>query len=129
MSNVSASQLREALSIREQIEKLEARFNQIVGGGSSSPSSGATASAKVDGRRGRMSAASRAKIAAAARARWARVKGTSSPAAAKSEGAKPARKKGGLTAEGRARLAAAMKARWAARKKGGAAPNSASKKS
>ncbi|MEA3189156.1 MAG: hypothetical protein QOD99_2986 [Chthoniobacter sp.] len=72
-----------------------------------------------------MSAASRAKIAAAARARWAKVKGTSSPTPAANSSAKKstpkrAKKKGGLTPEGRARLAASMKARWAAKRKSAA---------
>jgi hypothetical protein len=59
-----------------------------------------------------MSAATRAKLAAAAKARWARRKGTGGGAA------KPkAKKKGGLTAAGRKKLSDAMKARWAARRK------------
>ena len=60
-----------------------------------------------------MSAATRAKLAAAARARWAQRKGTT---AAK---APPAKKKGGLTAAGRKKLSDAMKARWAARRRAG----------
>jgi hypothetical protein len=55
-----------------------------------------------------MSAATRAKLAAAARARWVQRKGTA-PAKA------PAKKKGGLTAAGRKKLSDAMKARWAMR--------------
>jgi hypothetical protein len=58
-----------------------------------------------------MSAASRAKIAAAARARWARIKGRGG---AKKAGKK---RKGGITAAGRRRLSQLMKARWAARRK------------
>ncbi|MGO9477806.1 MAG: hypothetical protein ACLQAH_13440 [Limisphaerales bacterium] len=53
-----------------------------------------------------MSAAGRAKIAAAARARWARVKGAKKPAKAAS---KPRRK---MSAAGRAKIAAAARARW-----------------
>ncbi len=71
-----------------------------------------------------MSAEGRAKIGAAAKARWAKVKATATPAA-KSPARTP-KKKGGLTPEGRAKLAASMKARWDARKKGAAAPNAAS---
>ena len=66
-----------------------------------------------------MSTAGRNRIAAAARARWAKIKaGADGNAATKTS--KPAgrkAKRGGITPEGRARLAAAMKARWAARKK------------
>ena len=69
-----------------------------------------------------MSPEAREKIAAAARARWAKQKGTSVAAKV----AKPGKKKGGLSAEGRARLAAAMKARWDAARKGtGPAPTGA----
>jgi hypothetical protein len=60
-----------------------------------------------------MSAATRAKLAAAAKARWARRKGTGGAAKA----APKAKKKGGLTAAGRKKLSDAMKARWAARRK------------
>jgi len=59
-------------------------------------------------RRRTMSAAGKARIAAAQRARWAKVKAT------KSEPAKPKRK---LSAAGRARIIAATKARWAAFRK------------
>jgi hypothetical protein len=58
-----------------------------------------------------MSPQSRAKIAAALRARWAKRKSTSP--------GKAAVKKGGLTPAGRKRLSQLMKARWAARRKAG----------
>ncbi len=63
------------------------------------------------GGRGRrkLSPAARARIAAAQRARWAKMKGeseTSKPAA-------PAKKKRRMSKEGRARIIAATKARWA----------------
>ena len=71
-----------------------------------------------------MSAAAKAKISAAAKARWAKVKSSAKPAAAKSvpsvkpalvtksvPAAKPAKKK--ISAEGIARIKAAQKARWA----------------
>jgi hypothetical protein len=57
-----------------------------------------------------MSAAARAKIAAAARARWARIKGRGGKKGGK-------KRKGGITAAGRRRLSQLMKARWAARRK------------
>ena len=59
-----------------------------------------------------MSAAAKAKISAAAKARWAKIKGAPAAPAAKS-----LKKKGGISPEGRARIAAAQKARWAALKK------------
>ena len=119
MTQLSIGQLKEAIQIKEQIENLEARLRQILGGGKT----GSAPAAKPKGRKGprKMSAEARAKIAAAATARWAKTKATAAPVAKRA--AKPAPKKSGLTPEGRAKLAAAMKARWAARKKGGPAPN------
>ena len=58
-----------------------------------------------------MLAASRAKMAAGQKARWAKINGKASPA-------KAAPKKKGMSPETKAKLAAAMKARWAAKKKG-----------
>ena len=116
--NISLSALKQAVEIKERISALEGRLNKILGGGDlpkpfSEP-------AKQGPRK--MSASARAKIAAAQRARWAKLKGTSSSVV------KPVKRKGGITAEGRARLAAAMKARWAARKKGAPALNARKKK-
>jgi len=55
-------------------------------------------------------------MAAAQKARWAKIKsGKKSPAATIVE----PKKKGGLTEEGRKRMAAAMKRRWAEAKKSG----------
>ena len=99
--DTSAKALQEAISIRRQIDTLEKRLSSILGASAPSISAG-------KGRR-RMSAATRAKLAAAAKARWARQK-----AGAK---AIPAKKKGGITAAGRKRLSQLMKARWAARRK------------
>jgi hypothetical protein len=98
--DTSAKALQEAISIRRQIDTLEKRISSILGGSPSSPSH--------KGRR-RMSAATRAKLAAAARARWATQK----------RGMKttPTKKKGGITAAGRKKLSQLMKARWAARQR------------
>lgn len=107
--DLSTRKLEQALSIRRQIDALERRLRSLVGG------TGGAATAPAAPRRGgkrRLSASARAKIAAAARARWARFR-------AKRGGAKPAKKKGkgGITAAGRRRLSQLMKARWAARRK------------
>lgn len=64
-----------------------------------------------------MSAATRAKLSAAAKARWAKQKRGSSTLAAGTSSSKKSGKKGGLTAEGRRKLSEAMKARWAARRR------------
>jgi hypothetical protein len=59
-----------------------------------------------------MSAAGRAAIVAAQKARWAKIKGETTPALAK---AKPTKaKKRNISPEGRAKMAAAAKKRWAA---------------
>lgn len=111
MTNPSINQLKEALAIKEQIERLECRLKSIL------ESSAAPAAASLVKRGPRkMSAAARARIAAAQKARWAKVKGkTTAPVAKAAE--KPApKKKGKLSAEGRAKIVAALKARWAARR-------------
>jgi hypothetical protein len=119
-TDLSLQQLREALSIREQIDKLESRLNQILGTGSVT-SALPEATPRQDGRKGRrMSAAGRARIAAAARARWAKARAQSgAPSAVKSP--KPAKPAGSrrrvISPEGRARIAAAQRARWAAVKR------------
>ena len=100
----SVQQLRRAIAIKEQIQALE---NELVSLTGAAPAAAPGASRKKFTR----SAATRAKMAAAQKARWAKLnRGT--PAAAK-----PARKrKGQLSPEGRARIVAAQKARWAKRK-------------
>lgn len=104
--HISLSSLEEALSIRKEMDTLERKLGALLG---QTISSHLTTG---KGHRRRMSASSRAKIAAAARARWAKVK------AGQRDGAvKPRGKKGGITAAGRRRLSQLMKARWAARRK------------
>jgi len=116
--NLSLQKLEEAISLRRQIATMESRLAAIFQtGGSTSAVSARTPTRRK--RRSGMTPAVRAKIAAAARARWAVRKGQS-PAAAAKPAAKPAaapKKKGGLTAAGRKKLSMAMKARGAARKK------------
>jgi hypothetical protein len=104
---ISLDTLKEAISIKEQIARLEGKLNQLLGGKTAAVSK---APAKKAARK--MSAAARAKVSAAVKARWAKIKGASANTVAKA----PAKKKGGLTPEGRAKLSAAMKARWAAKK-------------
>ncbi len=102
--DLTPGQLRQAAAIKDQIEALTARLNQILG---------ASGNAVVRGRTGRrMSAAGRARIAAAARARWAKYRG-GKPAKA---GARRRRK---LSPAARKRLAALAKARWAKAKAAG----------
>ena len=90
--------------IREQIAALESQLASIVGG-DSTPA--------VAPKKGGMSAAGRARVAAAQRARWKKIKAAKGGASvAKS----PANKKRTMSPEHRAKLAAAAKARWAKKK-------------
>jgi hypothetical protein len=102
--DISLESLEEALLIRRQIGTLKKRLASLLGTALS------RSAFKAGGKR--MSAATRAKLSAAAKARWAKPKRTGV--------SKAARKKGELTPAGRKRLSQLMKARWAARKRGAA---------
>jgi hypothetical protein len=107
--DLSTRNLEQALSIRRQIDALERRLRGLVGG--SSVGAAKSAAPRRRGGKRQLSTSARAKIAAAARARWARFRA--------GRGAKKAAKKRGkgITAAGRRRLSQLMKARWAARRK------------
>ena len=102
--NLSPKLLRQAANIQDKIASLQTKLSQILGA-SSAPESGP----KKRGPR-RMSASAKAKIAAAARARWAKIKGT--------KVVKIVKAKRKMSAAGRARIAAAQRARWAKVKAG-----------
>ena len=102
--DISVKALEEAVSIRRQIDNLERRLSSILGGAPARPTTAPARSGRY------FSPSTRAKLAAAAKARWARLKGGTKPA--------PTRKKGALTPAGRRKLSELMKARWAARRKG-----------
>jgi len=114
----SIDQLKRAITISEQIQKLEAELASILG--SSAPVSSSpkvSAAAAKPGRRKRgLSAEGRARIAAAQKARWAKAKGGEDSAAEAPKAGKR-RKKRNLSPEARARIVAAVKARWAKAKK------------
>jgi hypothetical protein len=140
------SQIQNAIAIAERIQQLEEELAAVMGGtenanrGSAPKETTSTPAKRGPGRppknaaaaassttqpakRGRkpFSAETKAKMAAAQRARWAGKSGaTVKPAASK-----PAQAgKRTMSPEVRARLAAAMKARWAtAKKKGLPGPN------
>jgi hypothetical protein len=105
IANLSAKQLRRAANIKDKIQSLENKLNQILG----SPEKTVAAVAPIKKRK--MSAAGRAKIAAAQKARWAKAKGQ------KAKQSEPKRRK--MSAAGRARISAAAKARWAKAKAAG----------
>ena len=111
--DISLKDLQEAISIRQQIDNLQRRLSSVLRGAPERPT-GPTA-------RGRyFSPATRAKLSAAAKARWARTKGAG--------GAAPARRKGQLTPAGRRKLSQLMKARWAARRKAGGTKKASARK-
>jgi hypothetical protein len=117
--DLSLKQLEEAVAVRRQIDQLRSRLNSLLGGASAPSSSGGAASPSAPRaprkRRGGLSAAGRERIAAAARARWARAKAAAGQASTgKKSGGK---KKGGISAAGRRKLSQMMKARWAARRR------------
>jgi hypothetical protein len=108
LQTASIEQLKEVISIKEQIASLEQQLAKLTG----TTSSVEVASAIAPEKRGRkkMSPAARAKIAASAKTRWARVKGVSAVAGV-SAPAKKTRKK--MSAEAKAKISAAAKTRWA----------------
>jgi hypothetical protein len=74
MSQISASDLRRAASIKDKIDSLQSELSKLLGHlVQKGRVSSAAPAAKKTGRR-KMSAAAKAKIAAAARARWAKVR-------------------------------------------------------
>jgi hypothetical protein len=105
MSNLlslTTKQLRRAADLKEEIEALNTELASILGAPALTP-------AKTRKKRG-MSAAGRAAVAAAQKARWAKIK------AAKH--VKPVKRRK-MSAAGRARISAAAKARWAKAKAAG----------
>jgi hypothetical protein len=103
--HLPVAKLKRVIALKAEIEKLEHQLENVIV---------ATSPAfvgKVIKTRRKMSAAAKAKIAAAARARWAKVKGS---APAKMH--KPKRQ---MSAAARRKIAAAAKARWAKAKAAG----------
>lgn len=138
-------QWKRGLQIAEQIAALEAEMKALMGGAIGNAKhtapAGAKATATVVKKKGGMSAAGRARIAAAQKLRWSKIKKAkaSAPGAtaatpnapdAKAPAPKTAaKKKRTMSPEVKAKLAKAMKARWAAAKAGkGPAPTARKKK-
>jgi len=68
--NISATQLRRAADIQDKIESLQSELGKLLGNGSATAAESTTPERK----RRKMSRAAKAKIAAAQRARWAKVR-------------------------------------------------------
>ena len=107
ITNLTSKQLRQAANLKDKIQTLERKLGQILG------SSTESATQDAPKKRRKMSAAGRARIAEAQKARWAKLKG-------KKLSAKPAKKtKRKMSAAARAKISAAAKKRWAKAKAAG----------
>ncbi len=106
INNLSIQQLRQAANLKEKIVALEKQLSQLLGS-----TAKAVASPAPKKKKGGMSAAGKARIAAAQKARWAKVKAAKPAKVVKA--AKPAKKKFVMSAAAKAKISAAVKARWA----------------
>jgi hypothetical protein len=124
MINVTPTQLRKAADIQEKIQSLQKELGQLLGG------SDETALIEAPGKH-KFSAAARARMRAAQKARWAKIKRAKAPTKRKlsaqglaniragvakrmaAQGRVVQKPKRKLGAAGRAALAAAARARWA----------------
>ena len=111
MINITPQQLRRAADIQEKIQLLQKELGQLLGGEVSPPAQ-PTEAPKTR----KFSAAARARMRAAQKARWAKIKGTAPTTVAPTK-----KKKGKMSAQGLANIRAAQKARWAKAKKAGRA--------
>ncbi len=119
--DISVKDLQEAISIRQQIDNLQRRLSSLLRGApqTTTPTTRSTS-------RRYFSPSTRAKLSAAARARWARRQGTGTAGTAGT--AAPAKGRGQLTPAGRRKLSQLMKARWAARRKAGGKQKASTRK-
>lgn len=111
--NLPVAVLKEAVAIREQIENLQQRLNHLLSGsGSAAPLAVSSASAEAGRRGGRrqISPEGRARIAAAARARWARERMQKAQGMSAVTAAPPRKRQ--LSPEARQRIADAVRRRW-----------------
>lgn len=107
---LSLAQLKRSLHLTEAIEKLQDELNLIYATLSNAVAPEIKTRKK---RRGGMSAAGRARVAAAQKARWAKIKGGVDVGNPDDKKAKR-----NMSAAGKARIAAAQKKRWAKVKAG-----------
>lgn len=120
LNTLSISKLKQAITIKEQIAKLEQALSSLMG--SAATTAKVTVTPTPAPKKG-MSAAGRSRVAAAQKIRWAKIKAASSAASAKVAkvakavpAAKPAKKKWKISAAGMAKIRATSKAYWAKRK-------------
>jgi len=101
LAELPIQKLKRAVGIREQIEALTRELNDLLGTPAFISVNGAVAE-----KRRSLSAAGRARIAAAQRLRWSKYN------AGRSQRTDLVAKKHRLSPEGRAKVAAAVRARW-----------------
>jgi hypothetical protein len=105
LTTLSPAELRRAANLQEKIQDLQKELNQILG------ATAETKPGRTPGKR-KMSAAGKAAIRAAQKARWAKIKGTALSA-------KPAKKaKRKMSAQGLANIRAGVAKRMKAKKAG-----------
>jgi hypothetical protein len=102
--NATPTQLRKAADIQEKIQSLQDELNQILGGEVPTPAS----AMETPRKKWKVSAAGRARMRAAQKARWAAIKGTTTSL-------KPRKRK--MSAEGLANIRAGVAKRMAAQGK------------
>lgn len=114
--NLSSAQLRKAADLKERIDALNDELTGILSGAQTASGPIAPQIRAGRGRR-KMSAAGRARIGAAARARWARIHaeqaGGAKGMSANANGSPDAKPKRTMSASARKKIAAAARARWA----------------
>jgi len=101
ITNLTPSQLRQAANLKEKIAGLEKELNQLLG-------TKAVSTTAKPAKRGGMSAAGKARIAAAQKLRWSKIKAAKGKPAVKT-----AKKKFTMSAAAKAKISEAAKARWA----------------
>ncbi|MEO6754598.1 MAG: hypothetical protein ABIP85_22710 [Chthoniobacteraceae bacterium] len=128
MNIPTIDQLKRGVAITEQIAALERELMGIFGNHAAAPAPVAkSAPAQADGRKGKRSAETIARMKAAQKKRWAKVNG-GEKAPAKARAAASVKRKRTMVPAVKAKLAAAMKARWAMAKAGkGPAPTAKKK--
>jgi len=117
LKDLTTQQLKHIIDLKSQIEALESELDSIATGSAprrGRPPGPVKTEGKLPGRpssKGRkMSAAGRAAIAAAAKARWAAYRGEK--VAETTKPAKPAKKKRTMSAAAKAKISAAAIERW-----------------
>jgi len=116
--DLTPTQLRQAADLKEKITGLENELATLLGTETKAAAATVPEAVKPT-KKGGMSAAGKAAIRAAQKARWAKVNAGKTPKAEKAEVPavveKPAKKRK-MSAEGRAAIIAAQKKRWAEKK-------------